>query len=514
MTSRVSGWTRATRGEMVRSAMSAAPAQSERPAAGGDTASPKRAATSDVKGSRRAAPDAVAYVATGSAGSSAPADALAGMLAGAVAARAAPLATRRTLARFEPGEHVQFGLPGRTVTLGGEEVEERYVIAMADFYRDPEALLREKRTNIASLVALIRRDEATRSRDAPEAELIKEEAWTEWSKGAGHKEGERYMDLNKRNEGHFEGLNKERWLKWHRKALRLAGAAGRVTDEARIYNAFANHFLTDAFSAGHMFDKVATKARAKPGIDDKANRRRLAREIARAMLADKAIRDALSTQEVKSTVVPVGGSWGPATDEQQLFELLDSVLYWTASAMDDSFLSIPVKLAHDELNEGVRSNTGPLVFHEAPEQRGHFEEWQLPGDTALAADRTGLTLKYGRRAVQATLANLEHAAQAKGKVDLERMIDNVLRWLPITTRAADVLVEAAVARAADFASAETRARIVALSLENFPTAIEQFRERKVIQPLGTDARQRSAAAERAWQEAIEESRKAGYLTAP
>jgi hypothetical protein len=227
--------------------------------------------------------------------------------------RSAPPATQRMLARFEPGEHVQFGPKGSMIKVHGVEMEERYLIAMADFYESPEALMKEKPENITALKALIEKDERLRSSGVPKEQQMTEQEWTDWSKASGHKKGETYMDRNKANEGHFEGLNKKRWLKHHTRAMQVAQAAGNgsgiVCDEARIINGFANHFLTDAFSAGHQVNKVAMQEAAKGPIDNKANRVALANAIAHGLLADPKIKERLEHEEIKTTPV-LGMTWG------------------------------------------------------------------------------------------------------------------------------------------------------------------------------------------------------------
>jgi hypothetical protein len=58
---------------------------------------------------------------------------------------ARPSAPVRTLARYEAGEHIQFGTSGGTVTIGGLRIDERYLIALRDFYESPGALLSARR---------------------------------------------------------------------------------------------------------------------------------------------------------------------------------------------------------------------------------------------------------------------------------------------------------------------------------------------------------------------------------
>lgn len=72
---------------------------------------------------------------------------------------------------------------------------------------------------------------------------------------------EHFIDLAKQNTSHFVGHNLGSYLKNHAQALTLAAQAKAETDEAKkkelwnkacFYNSFADHYLTDSFSSGHM----------------------------------------------------------------------------------------------------------------------------------------------------------------------------------------------------------------------------------------------------------------------
>ena len=76
-----------------------------------------------------------------------------------------------------------------------------------------------------------------------------------------------YLELAKRNSPHFTPGNRKQWRKMHVEALELAkkGKTQYGSDPGRAYDddfehalfidAAAGHFLTDAFAAGHLFDK-------------------------------------------------------------------------------------------------------------------------------------------------------------------------------------------------------------------------------------------------------------------
>jgi hypothetical protein len=77
-----------------------------------------------------------------------------------------------------------------------------------------------------------------------------------------------YGTLAKENKEHFAGANKTTWEKYHTKALELAAKASteknplkrvRLINQAYTLNAFGDHFLTDAFAAGHLIHKEKVK---------------------------------------------------------------------------------------------------------------------------------------------------------------------------------------------------------------------------------------------------------------
>jgi hypothetical protein len=75
-----------------------------------------------------------------------------------------------------------------------------------------------------------------------------------------HITGGQYLALAQRNETHFAPRNRAEWRRLHEAAIAEAQGAGRERSEPRfdgalLTDAAAGHFLTDAFAAGHMFDR-------------------------------------------------------------------------------------------------------------------------------------------------------------------------------------------------------------------------------------------------------------------
>jgi hypothetical protein len=321
---------------------------------------------------------------------------------GTVLRRSRARSSGRILARYEPGEHVQFETGGRTIPLAGMSgIDERYLIAMADFYRDPDALINAKMDELKELMALIDRDE--RARTGGGGKSPSENEWQAWSE-KWRPEGQRYMDLNKVNEAHFSPRNKARWEELHKQALKEAQSSGNgsgvVSTRARVLNGFAAHFLTDAFSAGHLIDKIDVMARAKRSLRAGTNRDDLAAAVARGIVGDAGASGKLRGKEIKDTAVPLLGSWGPPT-QPRLASLLSSIM----DHKEAEFLSVFARVVHDNLNEAISSGYGVWVANKVGDR------WQLSGDTTLKL--SSLTLDIARKAVNASEDNLRAAAAIK-----------------------------------------------------------------------------------------------------
>jgi hypothetical protein len=208
------------------------------------------------------------------------------------------IAPQRMLARYESAEHVAIGdrylrelssfvttaegqewvrrygldtsglagdelLTGGTIRAGGRNLTAGDVIALGgDFYASPEALARADPREIDDL------------RDAMDKERRRELHGSELN--AKYQEitlryrprSESYLELAKKNAPHFTPGNRREWRRLHEVALEIARRPitsddrinERNRNEALLTDAFACHFLTDAFAAGHLFDKTTLEA--------------------------------------------------------------------------------------------------------------------------------------------------------------------------------------------------------------------------------------------------------------
>jgi hypothetical protein len=116
--------------------------------------------------------------------------------------------------------------PGLTLTYGD-------VVALAgDYYATPEELAAEVTPAVAKAIrGVTPQDEGTFL-------LNTHRGWFD------------YASLANENQDHFAPRSWARYLVHHAEALRLA--LDRNLDAALVRNAFADHFLTDAFASGHL----------------------------------------------------------------------------------------------------------------------------------------------------------------------------------------------------------------------------------------------------------------------
>lgn len=343
-------------------------------------------------------------------------------------------APRRQLHRYEAGEHAVFGGPGKTLTVGGVTVTEGELAAMGDFYLDPDKMSADATGNSAAFEKLVKDIRADRDARAAGKAGVAEGVWI--SDTAHRPKGETYADLAAQNFAHFApgktpGPNhKQMWEDLHRKALDLAHAAAagdkQVPDQARIVNAFAAHFLTDAFSAGHLankkelMDAATTKFDALPTTGVFAKENSFSKGVARGMVSDPTISAELAKWELK-----IAG-WGDFTQERT-----SELIYGMRGEDPQLFFSLFARTVHDSLDDAIRS--GSAAGLEVINDNG--DVWTLAGDETLHLSPT--TEKIAGQAVQAARDNLAVAASTAGPLDYTALFKNAWRFTPRPTTDAE-----------------------------------------------------------------------------
>lgn len=379
------------------------------------------------------------------------------------------------VARYEAGEHAQMGHDEPLIKFKGVAVSEGELIALGDFYASSEDMSNADPTELAELVRLIRQD-----KDAFEGVPgVKPVTTEDWKKAlAGREPGKQYFDLLADNEAHFAGDNKTEFFVNHRKALKIAhAAAGRsneVPTEARVVNGWACHYLTDAFSAGHLFDKdvMLERVRQAWGTIDEAwgpdQENTVTRGVAAGVFADPDAVRLLAGYEVPT---PGGGM---DITQDRFSKILMAMSYF----MSDKFLNVILNLVHDRLDASVGDAETAI---EVVNKRG--DRWKLAGDKSLALSSE--TLMFARQAVAHAGRNLELAARTADDSSDEPWISEVWDYTPQPTYAGAAKMETTIGDVLDLTSDTTIAQFSAKMIENLGAGIPELVEKGVLRAKPT-----------------------------
>jgi hypothetical protein len=298
------------------------------------------------------------------------------------------------------------------VTIHGVTMHYGEAMSMADYYGSFDEFKKAEPAEIQALLDLVRKESKTNP--------IKEEEWEKASGG-------RYMLLNRKNIGHFAppdaalvsgpatatGVNhKTEWEKYHRRALELAQKGDR--QEALAVNAFGDHYLTDAFASGHLFNKEDLMAKVTDSLKDKAVAKAFALAVATAVWKDSAAAAFISKYETVETH------------------------YWTHPSINsaDRFAAVLEGINDDPGNKDVLPNAIAAVVHDqlntvgVPVTNGHGDPpWTVKGDGSLE----DATLRVMREAVAQSQINVINSLGAK-TLDLPGLFKAVWQFTPVPTK--------------------------------------------------------------------------------
>ncbi len=368
---------------------------------------------------------------------------------------------------YDTGEHVRSGgdlFPDQLIVGAGSGVPFSYgqIIAMPDFYATVDDLVRADPAELQRLKALIVRNTAyyAGGMTDPSGRVSNEE----WDRAT----GDRYMRLAEANYDHFApapllGLpgpqtqydHKRRWHELHRRALQEKGELVLAHPNASLLavgpltvNAFADHFLTDAFAAGHLVNKEVLmdrfRSRFFSGSTLTADGARFFDQVAQAAWT-AAVRNAMGRLEPTSPpdALCTHGLCLPITPNIRTAGMFAEVLKQAATGQPDKIANLAVKVLHDKLNRD-----GVDVVNDAG------DGWRLTGDGHL----TPATLAIMRRAVDQSVANLDDPSVLTSDPSHDPLLARVWRYTPRPTPASRVVLTRAVdtysdPRSADFVAA-------------------------------------------------------------
>lgn len=458
--------------------------------------------------------------------------------------------TRPTVQRFEAGEHAQFGpsdltketifvaslkhhtftrVMGKPSQIGPDELLITYadVSALGDFYDSfaqfhravqMEGTYRE----LVGLIDLVRRDTAAFSSFAAKvrSSAVTNKQWEDAT--GGRPKDERFVALAARNEAHFAPSirgkaesNLGTWMASHFRAIDLA-VQGKV-DEALLMNAFGDHFLEDAFSAGHLKSEADLMELARVRLElggeglvtnetIKALRiKAFAYAVAQGILGDSEGSGRLSQYLIRARPSLAEAALAAADPlkhpvfpwrELNADNLSDVITLAGSISKRKAFLHVFAKAVHDRLNRDINRRFGGI------EVRNAFDRWRLAGDQTLSSSPE--TLKWGRLAVarsrqnildvarmQQTLDMMSFGRAAKDRPDKVALARQVLQYVPHPTEKGEAAIQYVVDTLTDPNSAEAVKAFVQISLENLPTLVDELTEMHVL-TLKTSLRGRTS----------------------
>lgn len=347
------------------------------------------------------------------------------------------------------------------------------VIAMGDFYKTPKDMLAAPADELNALAALIEKEKAGKPVD-----------WEKELKAISDAVLTRYHDLALENEAHFAPSNKAfapdtgkstgnhqaEWEKHHEAALRTSQAGDK--NNALATNAFADHFLTDAFAAGHLFNKrdvmemfEGNLPKTPKGDEFTPGSKAFFDEVAK-----NSFTGAVKTEFSKLETVACfksSGEEAPCSDWFTGHGAIDrdsrfsSLLQGIHKKKPEFMQNAVAKGVHDSLNtKGV-----PV------ESAKHKWTVSLSGDGTLNEE----TKKEARKAVAQSQFNVLDVFKAITALDLKGLFKKVWDFVPHPTAGAgEKVVKDEVTAGTDPKSAGLITAIVKLIMDNFTAIIDKL----------------------------------------
>jgi hypothetical protein len=311
------------------------------------------------------------------------------------------------------------------------------IIAMGDLFDTFEDMDKASAAELLRLRTLIRRDrdhylKAIFGKGAG-AKSVGDPEWQAAS-------SQRYVKLALANFAHFAPSDsalanpskagdvrqhRATWELLHRKAMKahVADRSDKGLRRALAINAFADHYLTDAFAAGHLFNKNDVSQRFAVEMNSAPGKLTAKGAAFVQKLAKQAFTGPLKT-EFSQHEAKVGGVLSVAINTPELFEqFLLKVHEKEPRIIGDTIVA---RIIHDKLNK----RPGGL----AVENRAG-DKWNLTGDGTL----NGSNLAIMRKAVARSIHDV--AAESLKVKDSDALVDKAWSYTPQPTAASKLEIK-------------------------------------------------------------------------
>lgn len=319
------------------------------------------------------------------------------------------------------------------------------LIAMADLYASVEQMAGADVVELTTLKALIEQSTAYHRDNRGDSSLdVSSEAWDTAT-------GKRFRQLAQRNYRHFSpnplvaqaafsnvaskhGTNKSAWEEHHRKAIDEARrmfvaqppqASAVLAEWPLVINAFGDHFLTDAFSAGHLINKEATieffRVGFLAGNTLTPQGTEFFRKVALLAFTGDVAQKFSALETVDYPVYAAGWcfKWHPNINTWERFS---EVLIAAAQQEPEAVGNLCVLSLYDKLNRAADIE----VFNTAGDA-----PWKLTGDGTLNT----ANLAIMRRAVKQSAENITDPSIFVSAVDYAAYFSKVWKHVPQLTEA-------------------------------------------------------------------------------
>jgi hypothetical protein len=356
------------------------------------------------------------------------------------------------------------------------------IIAMADLYGSAKELKNAPTAELNALKALIVKSTAhARNRSLPNA------TDEEWNKATNY----RYTKLAEDNYTHFApnilfpsgkkanmGNHRDAWADHHRQAIRESQAffinspmSANVAfpEEALLINAFGDHFLTDAFAAGHLINKEDVIGKFRTAFYASGKLNAGGRQFFQN-LAEQSFRGEVREKFRKlETATPYDAwwnifRWNPNITNADRFA---QVLMGAAEQAPEKIANMAVKAIHDRLNVH-----GIMVTNRA----GHAP-WHLTGDGHLTTETLGIM----EAAVRQSAANITDPEIFMSNPPLDPLIARVWDHVPALTPSSETEVKNLVTHYVRPGSAELLQAAAALIAEELDLLIKILIDKGALQ---------------------------------
>lgn len=245
------------------------------------------------------------------------------------------------------------------------------LLSAADYYLSPFELIGDRRRGVRKVIQCAHRLKQEHSDRSLDSEKYKDCTFVGVFRMPGH------LEVVSRNYDHFVWHNMKAYVRYHSLALTYAyeaylksgtnPAESRMAlERALIFNAFADHYLTDAFAAGHVrLPRVQIETWAKHNLKGALKKTR--GDLLAIILHDNEARDLWTGHEVGLPVKNARGDIWRTHSDQYLHagaKYTTPAFHFPLQAIKESFKELLVAWKTGKLPQGIYRAAMYVPFHQ------------------------------------------------------------------------------------------------------------------------------------------------------